>query len=116
MKTALVTGAARGIGLATTHRLLKAGYQVAMVDKDRDALHAAAKGLTGVTTFTTDVSVPEQVADLAAALADQWPQPMTVLDIPKTSVFGTSDFHIQNVKASRGERQERVHCTYVSSR
>ena len=32
MKTALVTGAARGIGLATTQLLLGKGWRVAMVD------------------------------------------------------------------------------------
>ena len=33
-KTALVTGAARGIGLAITERLLSEGARVALVDRD----------------------------------------------------------------------------------
>src|SRR6266545_2575253 len=40
-RTALVTGAARGIGLATAEALLAAGHRVAMVDKDADALRSA---------------------------------------------------------------------------
>ena len=40
MKTALVTGAARGIGLATTRLFLEEGWQVAMIDRDAPALEA----------------------------------------------------------------------------
>ncbi len=41
----LVTGAASGIGFATTSRMLVAGAHVAMVDRDADALAAAAESL-----------------------------------------------------------------------
>ena len=37
-----MTGAARGIGLATAEQFLKAGASVALVDRDRDALSALA--------------------------------------------------------------------------
>ncbi len=37
-KSAIVTGAARGIGLATTKQFLAAGCHVAMVDWDAEAL------------------------------------------------------------------------------
>ena len=37
-KTALVTGAARGIGLATARRFLAEGFRVALLDIDRDNL------------------------------------------------------------------------------
>ncbi|MGB1177423.1 MAG: SDR family NAD(P)-dependent oxidoreductase, partial [Candidatus Puniceispirillaceae bacterium] len=45
--TALVTGAARGIGLATTGQFLAKGWKVAMIDRDADALAAAADALAG---------------------------------------------------------------------
>lgn len=62
MKAALVTGAARGIGLATTRRLLADGWQVAMLDRDEPALMDAARGLDPVLRIVADVSDPEQVA------------------------------------------------------
>lgn len=60
-KVALVTGAARGIGLATTDLLLERGWQVAMVDRDGDELTAGAGQLQGVLPVIADVSIPEQV-------------------------------------------------------
>ena len=69
-KTALVTGAARGIGLATTHLLLEEGWQVVMVDRDKAALDEASSDLVGVHALVVDVSKPEQVeAMVANALA-----------------------------------------------
>ena len=62
MKTALVTGAARGIGLATTRILLAEGWQVAMLDRDGAALAQAAAALAGVQPVIADVSDPDQVA------------------------------------------------------
>jgi ribitol 2-dehydrogenase len=41
-KTAVVTGAASGIGLASTEAMLSAGARVVMVDRDRAALEAFA--------------------------------------------------------------------------
>ena len=42
---AVVTGAARGIGLATTRRLLEDGFHVVMVDRSAETLAAAAAEL-----------------------------------------------------------------------
>ena len=64
-KTALVTGAARGIGLATTKLFLAEGRRVAMVDRDRTALINAAADLKDVVPLVHDVSDPEQVAAMA---------------------------------------------------
>ncbi|MEY1554180.1 SDR family NAD(P)-dependent oxidoreductase [Yoonia sp. R2331] len=65
---ALVTGAARGIGLATTKLMLAEGWQVVMVDRDADALAEACAGLDGVTPKVVDVSDAEQVAALMGDL------------------------------------------------
>ena len=61
MKTALITGAARGIGLATVHKLLKDGWRVALLDRDEPALMEAAKGLDNVQVVLADVSDRDQV-------------------------------------------------------
>ena len=59
-KTALVTGAARGIGLATTRLFLAEGRRVAMLDRDAEALTEAASGLENALPIVADVSIPEQ--------------------------------------------------------
>lgn len=69
-KTALVTGAARGIGLATTKLFLEEGWQVVMVDRDKSELDEASTGLEGVHALVADISIPDQVdAMVANALA-----------------------------------------------
>lgn len=60
-RTALVTGAARGIGLATTKRFLGDGWQVAMIDRDGEALADAVTSLDGVHGVDCDVSDPASV-------------------------------------------------------
>lgn len=60
-KSAVVTGAARGIGLATTKRFLEQGLQVAMVDRDGEALLEAAAPLENILPLIHDISQPHQV-------------------------------------------------------
>jgi meso-butanediol dehydrogenase / (S,S)-butanediol dehydrogenase / diacetyl reductase len=68
---AIVTGAARGIGLAIAHWFLNRGYRVALIDIDADTLTPAAAQLKEVLgeeggrllALHTDVSRPEQVQD-----------------------------------------------------
>ena len=61
-RTAVVTGAGRGIGLAISERLLADGARVVMVDRDAAAVEGAAKRLgsdaraiVADVTRTTDV-------------------------------------------------------------
>lgn len=68
-KTALVTGAARGIGLATTQLFLEQGWRVAMLDRDVPALEEAAEGLENVTLLRTDISMPDEVMAMAEEAA-----------------------------------------------
>jgi meso-butanediol dehydrogenase / (S,S)-butanediol dehydrogenase / diacetyl reductase len=60
-KCAIVTGAARGIGLATTHLLLERGWRVAMVDRDSDEL-SKHKGIADTVLLPFDVSKPDDVS------------------------------------------------------
>lgn len=61
-KIAVVTGAARGIGLATTKLLLRDGFSVAMLDRDAETLRAEVAALTGVRAYVCDVSDPAAVS------------------------------------------------------
>jgi len=63
-KNAVVTGGARGIGLAITQRLLASGAQCSLWDRDDEALRAATKALAGqgsVQTQAVNVTQPESV-------------------------------------------------------
>lgn len=60
-KTAIVTGAAQGIGLAITQHFLSRGWQVGMVDRDIDALEESSSKLKEVLALPYDISMPEQV-------------------------------------------------------
>lgn len=62
MKTALITGAARGIGLATARALLAQGWQVVLLDRDAPALAEAVAACPGALEILADVSDPDQVA------------------------------------------------------
>ena len=62
-KVCLVTGAARGIGLATARLFLENGWRVALIDNNRETLRAADKTLPAGTSLCIDcdVSDPDQV-------------------------------------------------------
>jgi NAD(P)-dependent dehydrogenase (short-subunit alcohol dehydrogenase family) len=65
-KTALVTGAARGIGLAIASRLAAGGARVAVLDIDAKAAEAAAKKVGGgAISISADVT---KAADVDAAI------------------------------------------------
>ena len=66
MKTALVTGAARGIGLATTTLFLEEGWRVAMIDRDAPELAKAAEDLANVLPVVADVSIPGDATRLVS--------------------------------------------------
>lgn len=65
-KVAIVTGAARGIGLATTDLFRAMGWRVAMVDRDADILQEEASQREGVLAVAQDVSTPEGADALVA--------------------------------------------------
>ena len=75
LKTAAVTGAARGIGLATTRRFLAEGWRVAMIDIDKETLDSAFAGLANqgdVLAIHCDVAMPDQVDDAFRAVEDRF--------------------------------------------
>ncbi|MEM9046375.1 MAG: SDR family oxidoreductase [Pseudomonadota bacterium] len=71
-RVALVTGAARGIGLATAKIFRSAGIKVAMVDRDQVALAEATHGMNDVLALAHDVSVPGQVDQIISDTIDHF--------------------------------------------
>jgi len=65
-RAAIVTGGARGIGLAIAERLVKSGARVALWDRDAEAAMASAK-LIGAVARSVEVSDAEAVSDALAA-------------------------------------------------
>jgi 3-oxoacyl-[acyl-carrier protein] reductase len=89
-KTALVTGASRGIGLAIAQRLGQLGARIALCGRHQDTLDAACARLRDqaidALALTADVSRGDQVASL----------------IEKTLVrFGAIDFLVNNAGIGR---------------
>jgi meso-butanediol dehydrogenase / (S,S)-butanediol dehydrogenase / diacetyl reductase len=64
LKVAVITGGARGIGLAIAQRFHKENHQVVILDRDKDVLQACKTTLAGkkrYAFFLCDVSNPRQV-------------------------------------------------------
>lgn len=68
MTVSIITGAARGIGLATAKLMAEAGHNVVQVDRDGAELKAAA--LPGALAIETDVSDPAQIDAMIAQVID----------------------------------------------
>jgi len=72
-KTALVTGAGRGIGLAIASRLAADGARVAVLDIDAKAAEAAAKKVGGgAIALSADVTKASEVDAAVARVVDVW--------------------------------------------
>ncbi len=74
-KVALVTGGARGIGLATAKRFLADGWRVALLDIDGENLkrtYAAIGRPDDTLAITCDVAMPEQVTRAFAELKQRF--------------------------------------------
>lgn len=66
-RVALITGSARGIGLATARTFLDEGWRVVLLDWDGDELDRAATDLAGaVLPLCLDVSKPDHAAEMMA--------------------------------------------------
>jgi 3-oxoacyl-[acyl-carrier protein] reductase len=65
-RTAFVTGASRGIGLACAHALASAGARVILAARDAAKLEAASAAIPGSTWVTLDMSSQESIKDAFA--------------------------------------------------
>jgi len=89
-KTAFVTGAASGIGLALTKALLARGAKVMMADMNADGLAAARKALgeTNTAMVVCDVSKAESVQAAAKATIDSFDKVHLVFNNAGVSLAG----------------------------
>ena len=90
-KTALVTGAARGIGLATAKSFLADGWRVALLDNDAETLAATMRKLdAGEQTLRLDADVAEadQVDAAMAAVSRQFGRLDALVNNAGIAIFG----------------------------
>jgi len=91
MKRAVVTGAARGIGLATTKRFLAEGWQVIMVDRDGDELTAACKKLKNAIGIKADVSKPDDVNGVFQKIDNEYGRLNALVNNAGVADFGPAE-------------------------
>lgn len=90
-KTALVTGAARGIGLATAKAFLAEGWRVAMLDIDGETLAASVNAIDSgerVLEIKADVSEPDQVASAIAEITARFGRLDALINNAGIAIFG----------------------------
>ncbi|WP_306143233.1 SDR family NAD(P)-dependent oxidoreductase [Roseibium sp. MMSF_3412] len=87
-KTALVTGAARGIGLATSKLMIERGWQVAMLDRDKAELEKVSAELQHATAFYCDVSIPSEIDQTVPAILERFGRLDAVVNNAGVAHFG----------------------------
>jgi 3-oxoacyl-[acyl-carrier protein] reductase len=101
-RAALVTGAARGIGLAIASRLAAGGARVALLDVDRAGVEAAAARVGGeAIALTADVTRTAEVEAAVGAVVERWGR-LDVL-VNNAGITGRS-FSIQELTDEDWER------------
>ena len=89
-KVAVVTGAARGIGLATARRFLAEGWRVALFDIDGATLANAVETLESgnhCLAMACDVASPDQVRDAVDQVMDRFGRIDSLVNNAGTAVF-----------------------------
>lgn len=90
-KTAIVTGAARGIGRAIASRFLQDGYRVGLLDIDENTLRKTASELpsSSVLPVVCDVANPESVDSAVEQVASQLGQIQALVNNAGIATFNS---------------------------
>jgi NAD(P)-dependent dehydrogenase (short-subunit alcohol dehydrogenase family) len=112
-RVALVTGAARGIGLAAAQVLAEEGACVLMCDLDEEVVRSVADDLRKdkltVQAIKTDVSDQASIAQAVAAAVSTWGR----LDILVSNAAITDDTPFESISAERWHRVMNVNLDSV---
>ena len=87
-KIALITGAARGIGLATSKRFLEEGWKVVMVDWDGEELGKVSKPMNNAIAITADISKEEDVKSFFHEIEEEFGQLDALVNNAGVADFG----------------------------
>lgn len=90
-KVVLITGAARGIGLATAHLMMDRGWHVAMLDRDGEELLKVTSGLEKAAPFICDVSIPQEVETALPRVLSRFGRLDAVVNNAGVAEFGPID-------------------------
>ena len=71
-KTIVITGAGSGVGRATCHAFLNAGWNVALIGRRADALEETADGHANAACFAADISDPGAVEETFKAIVERF--------------------------------------------
>lgn len=87
-KRALVTGVGPGTGVAVVERLIKGGYEVAMIARSADRLTVFEQALHGSRAFVADVTDADQFGVVLDRVTAEFGDPELVVHNAVSAVYG----------------------------
>lgn len=116
-RTALVTGAARGLGLAIAERMAREGHRVFMLDVMNDELNKAAQPLLdsgfAVVPLQIDLASDEEISALPARIGDDFEDVSILINNAGIAPVGPDGRRIpaQELPLEQWERVLRINLT-----
>jgi 3-oxoacyl-[acyl-carrier protein] reductase len=104
-RVCVVTGASRGIGLATARRLAQEGARVLMVARSEDTLAAAAEAVPGAEWIAADVTDPACAHRIVATATEQ----LGGLDVLVNNAGFSKNIRLDDLTEDDWREQHEVH-------